>query len=66
MAKWEEELVFMWAILSEKLGAIRTFLAGPGQPPHIIPGLFEWMNLLAFATIGIDSYFRMIPFDDIV
>jgi hypothetical protein len=57
MTEREEELVFTGTICMEKQGTARTFLTRPCQSPHIIPGLFEWMDFLTLAIIDIDRYF---------
>jgi hypothetical protein len=50
--------------LGDKLGAMRAFFAGAGQPPHIITGLFERVDLLPRSSIGIDCDLQMIYISD--
>ena len=57
MTERKEELVFMMTFLSQKFRTGRAFFTRSGQPPHIIPGLFERMDFLSFTIIGVDGYF---------
>lgn len=45
---------------------VRAVLTRPEQSPHIIPGLFERMDLLSYTAIVIDGDLRMIALDNII